>query len=344
MLRRIVFALVALIVVSVAAVAVVKYRADRNFYVGYSSAHPLKAVEETPTVVDGDVNAFGLTLPARYRRQAVAFDGDPGERVPAVLTMPLEASAPVPVIILLHGSHQEKEFVEQISTPFNEAGFAMVCFDQYMRGERRVRGNVLEISRAFRDRCRKTVHDTQRLIDYLQTRPDIDSERVYLVGASYGAITGTVVIARDKRIRAAALVVGGGNFWLLAKAPEVRRELPQWIWPFAGPLMVFAAGVADPVRHAADTAGTPVLMLNGSNDGVVTPESGEALFAALGEPKEIHWYPVDHPDREPDGEKVIEMLNDGLDWFLKWDAPFRSETGEEPLPLEEPKTDAVAAG
>ena len=46
--------------------------------------------------------------------------------------------------------------------------------------------------------------------------------------------------------------------------------------------MVVAAGVADPVHHAAQTAGTPVIMLNGSNDGVVTPESGKALYAALG--------------------------------------------------------------
>ncbi|HDP35406.1 MAG TPA: hypothetical protein ENN29_09890, partial [Candidatus Hydrogenedentes bacterium] len=174
----------------------------------------------------------------------------------------------------------------------------------------------------------KTVHDTQRMIDYLETRPDIDAARVYLIGASYGAVTGTVAVAREKRIRAAALVVGGGNFRLLAKAPEVRKELPQWLWPFAGPLMVFAAGVADPIHHAAQTAGTPIIMLNGSNDGVVTPESGKALFAALGEPKEIRWYPVDHPDREPNGEEVIKMLNDGLAWFLEQDAPFRPATQE----------------
>lgn len=326
MLRRILFMFILIAVVVIGGLALMKFQADKHFYDGYSSAHPLNAIADEPTLVDGTVEAFHQTLPAHYRRQRIEFDSQPDERVPAIMTLPVDATEPVPVLILLHGSHQEKEFVEEICTPFNKAGFAMVCFDQHARGERKVRGSVLKTMKAFRDRCYKTVHDTRRLIDYLATRPDIDSKRVYLIGASYGAITGTVVVAQEKRIRAAALVVGGGNFRLLANAPEVRKELPKWLWPVAGPLMVVAAGVADPVHHAAQTAGTPVIMLNGSNDGVVTPESGEALYAALGEPKEIKWYPVDHPDREPNGEEVIKMLGDGLAWFMAQDAPFRSQT------------------
>lgn len=324
MLRRFLFMLILIVLVLIGGLALMKFQADKHFYDGYSAEHPLNSIAEEPTLVDGTVEAFGQTLPAHYRRQRIEFESQPGERVPAIMTLPVKATEPVPVLILLHGSHQEKEFVEEICTPFNEAGFAMVCYDQHMRGERKVRGSVLTTMKAFRDRCYKTVHDTRRLIDYLATRPDIDSKRVYLIGASYGAITGTVVVAQEKRIRAAALVVGGGNFRLLANAPEVRKEMPKWLWPVAGPLMVVAAGVADPIHHAAQTAGTPVIMLNGSNDGVVTPESGKALYAALGEPKEIKWYPVDHPDREPKGEEVIKMLGDGLAWFVEQDASFRT--------------------
>lgn len=326
MLRRVLLMLVIIAVLLIVGLALLKYQTDKHFYDGYSSSHPLNSIAGEPVLVDGTVEAFHNTLPAHYRRQRIEFDSQPGERVPAIMTLPVDATEPVPVLILLHGSHQEKEFVEEICTPFNEAGFAMVCFDQHMRGERKVRGSALKTMKAFRDRCYKTVHDTRRLIDYLATRPDIDSNRVYLIGASYGAITGTVVVAQEKRIRAAALVVGGGNFRLLANAPEVRKELPKWLWPVAGPLMVVAAGAADPIHHAAQTAGTPVIMLNGSNDGVVTPESGKALYAVLGEPKEIKWYPVDHPDREPNGAEVIKMLNDGLQWFLEQDAPFREKT------------------
>jgi len=138
------------------------------------------------------------------------------------------------------------------------------------------------------------------------------------------------VVAQEKRIRAAALVVGGGNFRILARAPRVRENLSGWMQPLAGLLMTTMAGPGDPVRHAAQTAGTPVLMLNGTNDRVVTPEAGEALYEALGEPKEIRWYPVDHPDQEENGKEVLKMLKDGLAWLLEQDAPYRKEIAADP--------------
>lgn len=323
MLRRLLFGVLFLLVLVAAVLLAVKLYSDRHFYDGYDAALPLNASATEPESVDGVVEAFHQPVPARYRRQRVEFDARPGERVPAILTLPMEAAGPCPAIVLLHGSHQEKEFIEEICTPFNEAGFAVICFDQYMRGERKVRGNVLTTMLAFRERCWKTVHDARRAVDYLESRPDIDSGRIYLVGASYGAITGTAVLAQERRIRAAVLVVGGGNLRLLAKAPEVRRELPSWLLPVAGPLLAFIIGPAEPLFHAPQTGGIPILMQNGSNDGVVIPESGEMLYAALGEPKELRWYPINHPDREDKGEEVIKMLLEGLEWLVKQDAAHR---------------------
>lgn len=324
-LRNIALVLVFVVVVSAAALLVVKHQSDKHFYEGYSADYPLKPVEEAPEPIEGTVRAFGEVLPARYSRQTLSIESQPGERIPVLLSMPLNAGeTPLPAIILVHGSHQEKEFLEEICTPFNEAGFAMACFDQYMRGDRQPGDGMLSAALAFRDRCRKTVHEIQRLMDYFETRPDIDSGRVYLVGASYGAITGTVAVARDKRIRAAVLVVGGGNYRLLSTAPEVREAIPGWARPLTAPLMMLLAGPADPVYHAPQTAGTPVLMLNGSRDGVVVPEAAKALYNALGEPKEIRWYPVNHPDREENGKEVLRMLDDGLAWLVEQDAKLRS--------------------
>jgi dienelactone hydrolase len=326
MVRRTLVILLVIVVAMIAACCVAKAYTYRHFYDGYESSLPLNATTTDPVPVDKPIKAFGQDLHAQFRSQRIEFDARPGERVPALLTMPMEATQPVPAIVLLHGSDQEKEFVEEIATPFNQAGFAVVCFDQYMRGERRVRGSVITIGRAYRERCWKTVHDTRRLIDYLQTRPDVDRDRIYLIGASYGAITGTAVVAQERRIKAAILVVGGGNCRLIAKAPEVRRELPGWLAPFAGSLLTLVMGPADPILHAPKTAGIPVLMQNGSNDGVVIPEAGNALFAALGEPKEIRWYPIDHPDREKKGEEVIRLLDDGLKWLVEQDAAHRRVT------------------
>lgn len=307
----------------VAALAAWKLEADRRFYDGYDRDAPLRASVTEPTMVEATTRAFGQDLTKRYRRQRVEFDARPGERVPAVLTLPKKADGPLPAIVLLHGSHQRKEFVEQICTPFNEAGFAMVCFDQYTRGERKVSGGALAAALAFRQRCWKTVHETRRLIDYLLTRSDIDGKRIYLVGASYGAMTGVAVLAQEERIRAAVLVVGGGNLPLLLEGREAQRQVPRWLAPVAARLLMFWVGPAEPLRHAPRVVRTPVLMQNGLNDSVVIPESGRALFAALGGPKEIRWYPIDHPDREKNGGEVLHLLADALAWLQGQDATRR---------------------
>jgi len=330
MFRKMAIGLGLLLVIALALLLGLKAWADAHFFDGYDPSAPLRAEEGDLTTVDGVDKAFGIEVPARYRVQPVYFDGRPGDPAPTLITFPLDFEGPLPVVVLVHGSHQEKEFVEEICTPFNEAGFAVVCFDQHMRGERKVRkgrlGNIL----AFRERTWKTVHDTRRLIDYLQTRPDVDPQRIYLIGASYGAITGTTVVAREPRIRAAVLVVGGGDVALMADAPVVRRMLPRWAHPLAKTFAKALLGAADPVRTAPATAGTPVLMQNGSNDRIVIPEAGQALYDALGEPKEIRWYPIDHPDREDNGAEVIKMLGDTLAWVLEQDGPFRGDKPRDP--------------
>lgn len=327
MLRKVLTGLLLVFAVLLGALFGVRWWADARFYDGYDAAHPLNAEVEASRVVEGTRKVFGVETPTRYRVEKVWFDARPGERVPTLVTLPASGEGPFPAIVLLHGSHQEKEFIEEICTPFNEAGFVMACFDQYMRGERKVTGGFLAIGRAFRVRMWKTVHDARRLVDYLGTRPDIDPARIYLVGASYGAITGTALLAQEGRFRGADLVVGGGDWSLLASAPDIRKEIPGWLHPVTGALIRFAVGPADPVLHAPKITSIPVLMQNGSNDRVVVPAAGEALYAALACPKEIRWYPIDHPDREPDGAAVIAMLRDGLAWLAALDAGVEKEDG-----------------
>lgn len=328
MLRRIAkIASLGVVTVFLCAIAA-KEVSTRRFYDDYNAAVPLNAKASLPEPVDATDEVRGAKIHEHYRHARVTFEARPGETVPTIMNFPMEEKQAYPVIVFLHGLGMEKEFIDKISTPFNEAGFVMACFDQTMCGERTVTGNPLTLASEWRARAWKTVNDTRRLIDYLQTRPDIDPSRIYLIGASYGAITGTPTTALDRRIKAAILVVGGGDIPTLLSAPKIREIVPPVALAMLKPLIGYFLAPADPVRLAPHVAPTPVLMQNGSNDTLVTPEAAKKLFAALAEPKEIRWYPIDHPGlQEGDGPAVLHMLEDGLAWLVEQDKKHADKPG-----------------
>lgn len=306
---------------------VAKIWADSTYFNDYDPSLPFNVQVQEVAQINDTIELFGISRPRRFEKVLFTMDTRPNEPMPVLMTLPAERKGRVPAIVFLHGIGQSKGFLQQICTPFNEAGFAMACFDQSMQGDREVEG-IWNSAVAFRKRPWKTINDTRRLIDYLQTHPEIDPERVYLIGASYGAITGTTATAFDNRIRASVLVVGGANIRTMLDAPLIKNAVPNSLLHWLGKQVVaFMMKPADPKRYAAGTAGRPILMLNGSEDTLVSPEAGNELYAALGEPKEIRWYPCDHPGlRDSDAAIVVQILDDGLAWLLEQDKPFRQDT------------------
>ena len=49
----------------------------------------------------------------------------------------------------------------------------------------------------------------QKTIDYLETRPDIDHQRIGYLGLSLGSFSAPILLAMENRIRAATLTYGG---------------------------------------------------------------------------------------------------------------------------------------
>ncbi len=304
-----------------------KISADRTYFKDYDPKLPFDVKVTESAKVEDTGDFFGIQRSRRFEKVVFSMQTRKDERMPVILTLPAQRAGKVPAIVFLHGIGQSKGFVEEICTPFNEAGFAMACFDQSMQGERKIKGNALQQAVAFRQRPWKTINDGRRLIDYLQTHPDIDPERIYLIGASYGAITGTSLTAFDKRIKAADLVVGGANIRVLLDAPLITNAVHQPVLHWLGKQIVATImQPADPMNWAPGTSGTPVLMQNGSLDTLVTPDAGKELYKYLGEPKEIRWYPCDHPGLDKTQAKVIlQILDEGLVWLKEKDKLFQEK-------------------
>jgi dienelactone hydrolase len=146
------------------------------------------------------------------------------------------------------------------------------------------------------------VRDVRRSLDYLASRPDLDSRRVAFYGFSWGGFIAPIVLAVEGRFAAAIVVVGGLD--------DVHRPRPEVDLPNYAPRVKL-----------------PVLMLNGRYDMVSPLESSaRPMFELLGTPpahKVLHVYESDHS--VPRSELIRESLA-WLDTYLGPVEPVPSAT------------------
>lgn len=139
------------------------------------------------------------------------------------------------------------------------------------------------------------VKDLGRTIDYLQTREDIDMDRLAYMGVSSGAIWGPIPTAVEQRLKASVLIWGG---FLNIKLP----------------------GEIDPLNFAPH-ARIPVLMINGRYDFLYPLETSQRpLFRLLGAPEKDKRHAIF------DGGHVTPMngvIKETLNWLDQYLGPVQ---------------------
>jgi cephalosporin-C deacetylase-like acetyl esterase len=147
---------------------------------------------------------------------------------------------------------------------------------------------------AYTEYVIRLVQDFKRSVDYLETREDLDPERLAFYGMSWGGILGPIMAAADERVSNMILVAGG-------MTSDGRPE-------------------SHPV-HYAPRVDVPVLMLSGKYDSLLGYETSVVpLYELLGtadEDKVLKVYETDHIP--PKKEFVTEILN----WLDEYFGPVR---------------------
>lgn len=256
--------------------------------------------------------ARGQALVARLE-----FTGPGGDRIPCLVATPSEGKGRLPTVVFLYGIGMDMEDIEPLVPLFAEAGFALFCPEQLMRGERK-EANLPSIVQAFRfnRRVRQTGPELRALVDALAEVPDVDTNRIYFWGASFGAITTAHDVADDQRLRGAILTLAGGDLaCLLANSPMRARMSSAQIASLGLAAKFFAP--MDPINFVGRIAPRPILFQNTESDDILPRACAEALHAAAGEPKEIRWYPFPH--NHLGAAQVETLVRDGLEWLKQVD-------------------------
>jgi predicted esterase len=250
--------------------------------------------------------------PEAWIHESITFDAAyGGERVIAHLFLPKNTAPPYQTVIYFPGSGA----VFQKSSKDLESYFGFPAFLSFIvkngraalfpvyKGTFERRDDALILfqfvgeshnSHLYTAYLIQLIKDFKRCIDYLETRQDIDSNKLAYYGLSWGGEMGAIIPAVEERLKASVLLSGG----------FFGRGRPE----------------ADQINYVTRVK-TPTLMLNGKYDTIFPYEiSIKPMFDLLGTPdehKELKLYETDHiPPRK-------EFIKETLAWLDRYLGPIK---------------------
>jgi dienelactone hydrolase/predicted Ser/Thr protein kinase len=243
-----------------------------------------------------------------WRKEKIAYDAAYGnERIIAYLYLPKKGAPPYQTVIFFPGdSAQSMRSSADLATgsfDFLVKSGRAVLYPVYKSTYERGDGFRFEAGQLtpnnWRDHAVMWYKDFARSIDYLESRPDVDEDRLAYLGYSWGGHQGVFLLGLETRIKAGMFLIGGFiPFEDLKKVPE-----------------------ADHINFAARIT-IPILMLNGRYDYIMPLEmSQKPMFRFLGTPEEHKrhiLYDTDH--NLPRNEMIKETLN----WLDKYLGPVKN--------------------
>jgi dienelactone hydrolase len=270
-----------------------------------------------------------------YIQERFEFHNGVDMVVPGILLIPKGRKGPLPAIVGLHGHGSSKESIctdakasQYIGPLLARQGYVVAAIDAYFNGGRVGKGPAGALDKGaqgmeytlfklhlLQGRCLwgMMLREEQCLIDYLETRPEVDKDRIGATGMSMGCTRAWWLSAIDDRVQAIVGVACFTRYTELLAHGNLRMHGIYYFVP--GVLRHF-----DTEAIYALTAPRPMLMLSGDQDGGAPTDGVEMLEKKLASVYRVHG----HPDRfrsvvysNTGHEYLPEMKEEMAAWFAK---------------------------
>jgi len=262
-----------------------------------------------------------------YIMEKLVLDVNGLEAAPAFLVKPKTGKAPFPAILYNH-SHggnyhlgkQELLFgADHIFNPsyaeaLTEAGYVALSIDHWAFGGRSTRTE----SEIFKEMLWRgqvmwgmMVYDSIRAVDYLQSRQDVDADRIGTLGMSMGSTMAWWVAALDERVKVCADICCLTDFESIIKTGWMDRHGIYYFVP--GLLNHFSAAQIN-----ALIAPRPHIGVAGDLDTLTPPDGLDKIdrelkqvYASLGaeDAWELHRYDVEHIETADMRKRIMAFLD-----------------------------------
>jgi len=266
--------------------------------------------------IDSSQETNGFTI------ETGSFQSETNQRVPFLFLRQTNSSGRRPVVISLHGTGSNKESQTALLKKFGAVGISGFAMDGRYHGARIPAGSkgaeeyVKASTRAWREPDKNqqehpffydTGWDLWRALDYLQGRPDVDPDRIGVIGFSKGGIEAWLGASVDTRVRASVLAIAVQSFaWSLENDQWLGRAKTLWETHLAAQQDLGETAVNQKVCRALWTklipgildqfdcpsmirlfAPRPLLILNGEKDPHCPLPGAELAFVTAREQYQI---------------------------------------------------------
>lgn len=267
-----------------------------------------------------------------YILERFEFDNEIDGIVPGYVMIPKYGNKPAPAIVALHGHGSSKESVtideknsQKVGEMLVRKGYVVAAIDSYFCGERVGKGPATNLDdRRGQEHSQFKLHlwfgrtlwgmmlrDEQILLDYLESRPEVDPDRIGATGMSMGCTRSWWLAAIDDRVKAIVGIACFTRYRELIAHGNLRMHGIYYFVP--GILTHF-----DTEAIYSLVAPRPMLMLSGDEDGGAPTSGIIVLEDFLGKMYELHDVPEHFRSvlySNTGHEYLPEMKEEMLDWF-----------------------------
>jgi len=290
-----------------------------------------------------NVRITGRVQSENYVIEKVIFESAPGFFVTANLYRPNQPGR-FPAVLLQSGHTQEgKPEPQRVAANLALKGFVALTFDPVGQGEREqtyerqvdrplagwsVNEHIQAGAQSLligESVARFFIWDAKRAIDYLLSRPEVDSASLGAVGCSGGGALTTFIGALDPRVKAVATACFINSYRQLFAGPDPDSEM--------SPPHLLSSGL-DMADYVELSAPKPWLILATDRD-YFTPSGARIVYEEA-----RHWYDLyGAPDKlrffvgpGPHGTP-LETREAIYEWMIRWLKDGHGDSHEQPVKL-----------
>lgn len=246
-----------------------------------------------------------------------------GETLKILVKCPqAKQAARLPVVVLFGGFNTGARAIELVDL---EAPYCLLTFAYPITVARKPSfSEAIALLPEGKRAIHATIEGIHRVVAWVKTRPELDPERIVLVGASFGAPFVTIAAGEGAPVKALILVHAFGDIpgaiahRLEASWSRKLGGLAKWL---AKPTALFLWWYADAVTPEASLAklqpGQKLLLLSAANDDIVPIKAIQVLRESL-QKSPVAWEEKVLPGahlRPGERELIQALLRESIAWL-----------------------------